>query len=70
MVLRLTLWWLMTIEVSAGRRRRLARRRTEEINIAPDASIGMLYAAFSRCGEYVPSEWTGPLTVRKEPESV
>lgn len=61
---------LMTIEVAPARRRSWSRRRVEEINIAPDANIGMLYDAFGRCGEYVPSEWTAPLTVRKEPEPV
>lgn len=48
----------------------LLRRRIRAIHIAPNASIGMLYAAFDRCGKYVPSEWSAPVTVRKEPELV
>jgi hypothetical protein len=33
----------------------------ETIRLGPEASIGMLYAAVSPCGTYVPSHWPQPL---------
>ncbi len=41
------------------------RRRTPTIKVCPGASIGMLYAALRRCGEYVPSEWSRTLRFEK-----
>lgn len=61
---------LLSITVGHPPRKGIFRRRVETINIDPSADIGMLYSAFDRCGEYVPSEWSAPVTVRKEPESV
>lgn len=60
---------LLSIEVSTtGRRAWALLRRAGKINVGPGATIGMLYDAFSKCGQYMPSEWTSPVTVRKEPE--
>jgi hypothetical protein len=33
----------------------------EAIRLGPEASIGMLYAAVSPCGTYVPTRWPQPL---------
>jgi hypothetical protein len=35
--------------------------RPDLVQLAPGASVGMLYAALQPCGAYVPSDWTGPL---------
>lgn len=37
------------------------RRRPHQIDIAPSASIGMLYSSLRPCGEYIPSEWVKPV---------
>lgn len=37
------------------------RRRKNQIHIAADASIGMLYSSLHPCGEYIPNEWVKPV---------
>lgn len=49
-------------EVSHAERRWWhAPRRRSQINIAADASIGMLYSSLQHCGEYIPNEWVKPV---------
>ncbi len=49
----------------ATRGRRSRWRRTPPIAVAAESSIGMLYAALGRCGEYIPSEWSAALRFEK-----
>jgi hypothetical protein len=37
------------------------------IDISPETSIGMLYAALQPCGEYVPAEWSRPVRFERVP---
>lgn len=55
---------LMFAEVAAERRP-WSGRKAKPIEIAPESSIGMLYDALGRCGEYVPSEWARPVEFKR-----
>ena len=52
---------LLFAEVRRASWRTILRRRAGRIDIAPEASIGMLYSSLQRCGEYIPNEWVKPV---------
>ena len=56
---------LMFVELRRTTWRNLLRRRASHINITPEATIGMLFAALGRCGEYVPNDWFKPVIFEK-----
>lgn len=61
-------WALLFVElrrITWRNVRNFLRRRANHIDIAPEATIGMLYASFAKCGEYVPSEWVKPVIFEK-----
>ena len=37
------------------------------IDVSPDTSIGMLYAALHPCGEYIPADWSQPVRFERVP---
>lgn len=56
---------LMFVELRRITWRNLLRRRASHIDIAPEATIGMLFAALGQCGEYVPNDWFKPVIFEK-----
>jgi hypothetical protein len=42
-------------------------RKVERVQIAREASIGMLYDSLKRCGEYMPTEWNRTLKFERVP---
>jgi hypothetical protein len=51
----------------APRRKRWSSRKMEQIKIAPESSIGMLYSAFERWGEFLPNSWSKPVRFERVP---
>jgi hypothetical protein len=41
------------------------RRRAPMVEISPESSVGMIYAALQPCGEFVPSGWTQPMRLER-----